>query len=77
MNRGLGVDVLKSHNRAVLIDDLSFDLPTDDTAKKTISHLSSLLSFTARSTNFRLDNGSIYCSVLLRAKGKNFPLDDL
>lgn len=74
MNRGLGVDVLKSHNRAVLIDDLSFDLPTDDTAKKTISHLSFLLSLTIRSANFQLDNGSIYCSVSLRTEGKDSPL---
>jgi hypothetical protein len=47
MNRGLGVDVLKSHNRAVLIYHFPFDIPIDDSAKKTISHFKTLLSVAA------------------------------
>lgn len=38
MDRGLGVDIPKGHNRVVLIDDVSFNIAFDDAAKKTVAH---------------------------------------
>lgn len=38
MNRRLRIDVLKSHNGVILIDNVSFDLAFNDAAKKTVAH---------------------------------------
>jgi hypothetical protein len=38
MDWGLWVDILKGHNRTVLIDDISLDITFDNAAKKTFTH---------------------------------------
>lgn len=38
MNRRLGINVSEDHDVIVLINDVSFDFSTDDTAKEAIGH---------------------------------------